>query len=527
MNTGPSAVNLDGWVFDDDDDGAVGGAMGGPNIVASPGNNTMVPAGGVAVLYPGDELAFMPERFSDAWVSGITLVGVDGFTALSAGDAIGLWPSRASYNADAIAGATMSPRRTFAGAAASFNYASVDEADASFSIAWNGSGSVTDPANWAQSADGLMGAFVSEETTIENAQINSLDDRGNPGVPATGSAAAEVRITEIMFAPKSPQVTVGYSSDDFEWVEILNGRPTPIDFASTNFVLDDASGSELQSANVKEGVLAAGAVGVLFNGDKISATQMEAMWGAGNYFPVERWPALNNTGPETIGIWSSIGDYEADNPADVPRTFASADEAVTYHTQNSQGWPTTSVGNSIWLKSLSGDPNDGANWSRANAVDDTVSHNALPIFELAVDHPGGDIGSPGFVPGVPVVTLAGDYNGNGVVDAADYVLWRHAMQTSTPLPRDTTPESVSSEDYELWRANFGKTGAIGSSLANASVPEPMSGVMIVMAAGWLGLRPRRAPRSSKCWGLADARPQAPKTMPLAAFTRRRWRRALR
>ena len=106
--------------IDDDDDGAVGGAASGPNIVASPSNNTNVPAGGVAVLYPGDALEFMPTRFLDAWGSGIQLIGVKSFTALSAGDTIGLWSSRESYNADAIGEATMSPRRTFAGAAASF-----------------------------------------------------------------------------------------------------------------------------------------------------------------------------------------------------------------------------------------------------------------------------------------------------------------------------------------------------------------------------------------------------------------------
>jgi hypothetical protein len=145
VNTSGSPVNFDGWVFDDDDDGAVGGAMGGPNIVASPNNNTVVPAGGVAVLYPGDELEFMASRFRDAWGSGITLIGVDGFTALSVGDAIGLWPSRASYNADAIPGATMSPRRTFASAAASFNYPIFDPVEVGHSTAWNGAGSPTDP----------------------------------------------------------------------------------------------------------------------------------------------------------------------------------------------------------------------------------------------------------------------------------------------------------------------------------------------------------------------------------------------
>ena len=63
------------------------------------------------------------------------------------------------------------------------------------------------------------------------------------------------------------------------------------------------------------------------------------------------------------------------------------------------------------------------------------------------------------------------------MDGADYVLWRHAMQTGGPLANDTTPESVSTADYQLWRANFGQAGGAGSGLDAASVPEPMSGVL--------------------------------------------------
>ncbi len=50
----------------------------------------------------------------------------------------------------------------------------------------------------------------------------------------------------------------------------------------------------------------------------------------------------------------------------------------------------------------------------------------------------------------------GDYNGNNVVDAADYVLWRDKLGTMTTLPNDTTPGNVTQEDFTVWRANFGK-----------------------------------------------------------------------
>ena len=55
----------------------------------------------------------------------------------------------------------------------------------------------------------------------------------------------------------------------------------------------------------------------------------------------------------------------------------------------------------------------------------------------------------------------GDFNANGVVDAADYVLWRNNLNTNNALPNDNglgTP--IGPAHYDLWRSSFGNT-AIG------------------------------------------------------------------
>jgi hypothetical protein len=67
----------------------------------------------------------------------------------------------------------------------------------------------------------------------------------------------------------------------------------------------------------------------------------------------------------------------------------------------------------------------------------------------------------------------GDYNNNGVVDAADYVLWRN----DGPLSNDPTP-GVQPGDYDVWRANFGQTGGPSgtSTLLNGFVRYVASGV---------------------------------------------------
>ena len=83
------------------------------------------------------------------------------------------------------------------------------------------------------------------------------------------------------------------------------------------------------------------------------------------------------------------------------------------------------------------------------------------------------------------VSLPGDYNNDGVVNAADYTVWRDAVGTTTTLPGDTSPGGVSAVDYTVWASNYGRT--IGGSTALA-VPEPGAALILVAA---LGIVPTR------------------------------------
>jgi hypothetical protein len=87
----------------------------------------------------------------------------------------------------------------------------------------------------------------------------------------------------------------------------------------------------------------------------------------------------------------------------------------------------------------------------------------------------------------------GDYNRNGVVDAADYVVWRKNMNTTNALPNDLIGGTIGPAHYDQWRAHFGQTAGTGSStVANAAVPEPSTLVMLVLAAVGVCSRRRRA-----------------------------------
>ena len=78
----------------------------------------------------------------------------------------------------------------------------------------------------------------------------------------------------------------------------------------------------------------------------------------------------------------------------------------------------------------------------------------------------------------------GDYNNNGVVDAADYVAWRKGLGTT-----------YTQNDYNVWRSHFGPPAGSGAgATVNAAIPEPASCVLLGLSTGGLFVMARRCRR---------------------------------
>jgi hypothetical protein len=105
----------------------------------------------------------------------------------------------------------------------------------------------------------------------------------------------------------------------------------------------------------------------------------------------------------------------------------------------------------------------------------------------AADRNGTNISAVGYTNlEVFLNLIPGDFNADNSVDLADYVKWRKGLDTVYTL-----------SDYDVWRANFGKSigGASGSgSLAGGTVPEPATSALAMLAVGAAVVARRRRVR---------------------------------
>ncbi len=218
---------------------------------------------------------------------------------------------------------------------------------------------------------------------------------------------------------------------------------------------------------------------------------------AGVYYD---YPTKSNTAP--------------DNNIPTSDTGNSANYLLAGSYTQDESYPTTSAGAYTLSKSAYGTFDQGGNvseWTETYTSATSTRVRRGGAFDtdattLKADHresidPTSELEDMGFrVATVPISAgVPGDYNANGIVDAADYVLWRKYLGQSVTLPNDSTPGTVVQADYDVWRAHFGQTpsGSGSGSLLQNAVPEPATLSLLGALAAFAILcsAPRRSLRS--------------------------------
>jgi hypothetical protein len=87
----------------------------------------------------------------------------------------------------------------------------------------------------------------------------------------------------------------------------------------------------------------------------------------------------------------------------------------------------------------------------------------------------------------PVLENDGDYNNDGVVDVADYVMWQKTLnEPAVPAGSGADGDgdgTIDQDDYDHWFERFGTMPA--GSGGHAAVPEPAASVLVAFALSYL------------------------------------------
>jgi hypothetical protein len=94
--------------------------------------------------------------------------------------------------------------------------------------------------------------------------------------------------------------------------------------------------------------------------------------------------------------------------------------------------------------------------------------------------------------------LGGDYNRDGAVNAADYVVWRRTLGENVTAYNGADGDGdgmIGDGDYAVWRSHFGSTANEAGSLITSAVPEPASVSFAIWALAFSCRSVRRAART--------------------------------
>lgn len=176
---------------------------------------------------------------------------------------------------------------------------------------------------------------------------------------------------------------------------------------------------------------------------------------------------------------SSFGDFDITGNISAGTPFGSpTNGSSTIFSQSQLGvdQPFTLVFAVDFSKNLNGTP--GTAIGRYTASLDAVEAFVVPEGYVVNSIDANVVDNVYLGPINPVTGgIDGDYNFDGLVDAADYTVWRDAFETGNALPNDTTPSSVTIDDYDVWVAHYGSP--IPCTTTGTSIPEPSALLLVI------------------------------------------------
>jgi hypothetical protein len=192
---------------------------------------------------------------------------------------------------------------------------------------------------------------------------------------------------------------------------------------------------------------------------------------------------------EIVGrVVNMHGEVLANNQADLwDGTIATGvrySENLTFLPNNTTFWTGSNSFGALsqnaenWQQTVSVSANAGFSQSTTNWFNQTLRNgngaNRLPcLCQASVIDPG-------------------DFNDDGVVDAADYTIWRNTLGDTVDRGYFADGDgdgTITEGDYAVWRTNYGKVYAAGGGGLAAVTPEPSTVVMsFVLYAGFIACR---------------------------------------